>query len=239
MATVLLVSRTISWSAVTLFIINILFIVGVYVQYTIIPYLLYISLMAVGLSINFIPFYEVLQDKSPGIDIWTNMVYTIGNILYTIPPPVWLFIQNNDKYLIYPKPNNNTNVICWRYILYGCSLDYLYIRKYSLYFSRQPINDRHTFIFGMLIYLFSLFTIIQNEILTNFILVFYLPQRIALLVISLSLCGRICIKPCYNQELSEIHYDPIPLDSQLDTQLDTTLGVYNIDNPPFYDYRTL
>ena len=240
MATTRLETRYTSWSAVTLFIINALLMVTLYSQYANISYLVYMLLMALLLFINFIPFYEALHTKQPTSTKCANIITTIGNILYMTPPPVWVFmITTNSNFMVAQPTDCNKANLCWRYISHGCSLDYLYIQQYSLYLARRPRVEINIFAAGVLIYIITLCTIIQKGYLLKFVLVYYIPQRLSLLMVSCTLWGGICVLPRHTRSVNELSggaASPIYKSLQLEEYHSPDEIKYDC---PGYDYREI
>ena len=209
--------------------------------------------MSIFFYINFTPFHESTHNLIASSEyryLNTIVAYT-SNTIYTSITPVWKFVHKqhhlyvNNKDLDPDKFYNNITDI----FQYGCFLDYIYLNYYIKHVFKRPFKEQLEFTLTFLMYLSIIYLSFRSGFGIRYILSFYLPQRISLLMASFILdynshhnCvdfTKIKDKSKITNKISGInnHFD-YPLVTSILTQYQNYHNVHHI-NPtiPFYNYK--
>ena len=247
----------IAWPTLLLFLVNTFSILIMLIFYPYINYLLYLPLMSIFFYINFTPFHEsahnLITSPSSKYKYLNKIVAYTSNAIYTSVAPVWKFVHKqhhlyaNNKELDPDKFYNSINGI----IIYGCFLDYIYLKYYIKYFTKRPFSEQLEFIITFAIYLSIIYLSFRYGYGIRYTLSFYLPQRISLLMASFILdynshhdCAdftKVKDKSKITNKISGIKKDnDYPLITSILTQNQNYHNIHHI-NPtiPFYDYKNI
>ncbi len=133
--------------------------------------------------------------------------------------------------------------------MYGCFLDYVYLKYYLKHFHKRPFKEQIEFIITLIIYFCTIYLSFINGYGARYTLSFYIPQRISLLMASFILdynSHHDCADLTKNRNKSEItnkisgikEHNDYPLITSILTQNQNFHNVHHI-NPriPFYKYN--
>jgi len=243
----------IMWSTLYLFLLNTCLIIVMLFKFTTISYFIYLPIMSILMYFNFTPFHESARDliASKNYTFLNDIVGHSSNFIYTFSFPVCKFIHKQR----HPYTNNQLldpykfyNNVAGK-ITYGWLVDYIYFYYYLKYFTSRPFEEKITFISTIIIYLFIFRSIVKTDLLINFLLAFYIPQRCAFTFVYFILDykphhiiednivakknSRITNKICGINELRDC-----PLLTSIITQNHHNDSQVN-STDPFYDYRNV